>query len=409
MRLATETASEEPDEQGAASIAVLPLRMLSDDVRFESLADAISHEVITELSRLRWLRVIARGSSFRFRDPDVDIVEVGRILNVRYVLSGSLTLFGRKSVISLELADAQSGNVAWADSFENPLEDLLEVWREITSRVASQIESRIESHEANRASARPTASLDAWAAYFRGLWHMYRFNAHDNDTAARLFRRALELDPRFARAHAGLSFTHFQDGFVGYKRNIREQARLTREAAERAFELDPLDPLNVLTMGRADIVADRWEEAMPWLDRATELNPSYAWAFYHRALCEGVVGSGTGGIGYAQKAMSLSPIDPLYYGMLAARSLNHLGQGEDAEAAHWSARAARAPGAHVVITAMASVMSHLAGNADAAQGFSDEVRERDARFDEARFFAALPLRRPSHRERVSGALAQLGF
>ena len=406
--------SPEPDdtvsrEVKPASIAVLPLRMLSDDNRYESLADAISHEVITDLSRLRWLHVIARGSSFRFRGPDVDVREVGRILGVRYILSGSLALFGSSSVINLELAESDTGAVVWADSIENSLEDLLEVWRDISLRVAGNIEGRIETTEADRATTLPTESLDAWASYFRGLWHMYRFNPHDNDLATRLFERALAADDRFARAHAGLSFTHFQNGFIGYKKNAREESRLASHHAERAFECDSLDPLVVLTMGRAEMLRGNWEAALPWFDRSTEMNPNYSWAFYHRALSSAVAGDGSTGPDHAMKAISLSPIDPLHYAMLASRALGHMARGEFEASVPWADRAAGSPGAHVIVRAIAGIAHSLSGDAEGAANHADDVRERDASFTTRRFLSAFPFRQPKLRLEIEGALDGLGF
>ena len=401
--------SGEAQAVSPASIAVLPLWMLGDDRRYESLADAVSQEVITDLSRLRWLHVIARGSSFRFRGADVDAREVGRILGVRYVLSGSLALFEGKSLVSLELVNATDGSVVWADSIENPLAELLQVWRDIALRVASSIEGRIEAEEASRVSTLPTESLDAWAAYFRGLWHMYRFNAHDNQIAARLFERSLAADPRFARAHAGLSFTHFQDSFLGYRRDVRGHQRLALEHAQKACELDGQDAMSVISVGRAEMLRGRWEEAAPWFERSTALNPNFSWAFYHRALASAMMDDGQDGPDHATRAIALSPIDPLHYAMLAARGLGHIAKGEFEEACAWGARAARAPGAHQIISAIAAVAHDLAGDREVALRFADETRERDPRFDQGDFFRSFSFRNEATRARVADSLASFGF
>ena len=241
--------------------------------------------------------------------------------------------------------------------------------------------------------ALPTESLDAWASYFRGLWHMYRFNAHDNDIATHLFTRALEADDRFARAHAGLSFTHFQNGFIGYKKDSREHARLAKQHADRALELDPLDPLTVLSMGRAEMLRGNWEDATPWFDRSTEMNPNYSWAFYHRALSSAVVDDGAVAPEHAMKAISLSPIDPLHYAMLASRSLGHMAQGEYEQGAEWSSRAAKAPNAHVMICAIAAIGSSLAGDGAGAEDHASEIRERDSRFHHPPVLLRVPLPR----------------
>lgn len=396
-----------PTEPG--SIAVLPLQRLGLERRFEPLADAIPHEVIAALSRSRWLHVISRGSSFRFREADIDAREVGRLLGVRYLLTGSLAIIGRRSVVSVELVETQDGRVAWADGFEQGVDELLDVWRDITLQVATRIEGRIESEEASRALQAATEDLDASAAYFRGLWHMYRFNKHDNAVAAALFERALELDPRFGRAHAGLSFTHFQNAFIGYTADTAEQHHLAAHHAEQAYHIDALDPFAVLSMGRSEMLRGRWEEAVPWFDRSTEINPNYAWAFYHRALSAAIVDAGTTGPEHAMKALSLSPVDPLQYAMLTSRGLSHAARGEHDTAYAWAERGAQAPGAHVLISAIAATTALLAERGEDAKRWADDVRDRDPGFHAGRFHRAFPMRSEPTRRQFSRALETLGF
>jgi TolB-like protein len=210
------------------SIAVLPLQLFGADPRYEMLADAVAHEIIVELSRLHWLFVIARGSSFRFRGPDVDLQAASSILGVRYFLTGSVAIEGGRSVVTVELSHATDSRVLWADRFEGPVDNLLELRLTIAARIVTALELRIPMVEATEAAKLPTANLDSWSAYHRGLWHMYRFNAHDNEIAAHLFGRAISADPDFARAHAGLSFTHFQNAFVGYSTDKEAERRLAR-------------------------------------------------------------------------------------------------------------------------------------------------------------------------------------
>ena len=386
------------------SIAVLPLRMLDDDYRSGLLAEAIAHEVIVELSRLSWLHVIARGSSFQIRGPDVDVCQAGSVLGVRYLLTGSMSVFGRRCRLALELAETGDGAVVWADNIEASLEDLMTLRSDITAKVAATVESRIQSREAQQASALPTENLDAWQAYFRGLWHMYRFNAHDNEVASHLFDQALKSDGRFARALSGLSFTHFQNAFIGFSGNPGRERDLAMAKAQEAFALDPLDPFVSLTMGRAEMLQGNWEAAMPWFDRSTEINPSYALAFYHRALSDAVIGSGDEGPDYAMKAIALSPIDPMLYAMLGARAFSHLAQGDLDAAIDWAERAAISPGAHVHIHAIAYLAQALAGNRDASRNWFDQVRRREPQYTDKLFFQAFPIRDERLRATVKSAL-----
>ncbi len=397
------------DHGGMPSIAVLPFQPLGADPRHDMLPDAIAHEVIVELSRLRWLFVIARGSSFRFRGPDVDLRAASQILGVRYFLTGSIGIEGSRSLVTVELSDAAESRVVWADRFEGAVDELQELRLTIAAQIVTALEFRIPMLEATRAASLPTASLDAWSAYHRGLWHMYRFNAHDNEIATQMFDRALSADRSFARAHAGLSFTHFQNAFIGYARDAERERLLAREYAERSMDLDPLDPFVNLTMGRAVMLAGDLDGAVTWFDRSVELNPNFAFAIYNRALVNAVSGLGQESETGAAKAISLSPIDPLHYAMLATRALSHLVREDYAEASEWAERGAKAPNAHVHIRVIAAMANELAGKRQTAEHWASEIRRTSPGFRRKTFFEAFPFRGEETRAVVSDALKRLGM
>ncbi|MEM9622723.1 MAG: winged helix-turn-helix domain-containing protein, partial [Pseudomonadota bacterium] len=331
------------------SIAVLPLQMLSMDSRYDALADAIAHEVIADLSSLRWLRVISRASSFRFRGAQPDLNEVSSTLQVDYVVSGSLAIFADKATVSVELADTRNHSLLWADNIERSLDELFELRTHLTTRITNGIEMRIQSAQAQLMDSLPTENLNAWACYFRALRHLYRFNAHDNNVAVHLLRNALSLDNQFALAHSGLSFAHFQNAFVGYTEDIERQRQLASEHADSAMQIDPLDPVINLAVGRAKMLDGNWEEAIPWFERCTTLSPNNAQSYYHQGLAKVITGQGQVAPELASQALSLSPIDPLQYAFLASGSLGLLAREELESACHWAEKAALAPGAHHLI------------------------------------------------------------
>jgi TolB-like protein len=394
---------------GQPSIAVLPLHSLTADERFGAVGDAISQEVIVELSRLHWLFVIARGSSFRFRGASIDIVEAGRILGARYVLTGTISIVGQTSVVTLELAHTTDDRVVWAERFETSLEELLQLRTAISSKVVAAVETRIHLAEVTAAARLSTESLDAWSAYHRGLWHMYRFRQSDNATAAGLFRRAIEIDPRFARAYAGLSFTHFQDGFLGFANDFDAEVANARRFAEKSYECDPLDPFSTLMMGRASWLEGDIDAGLPWLNRSAELSPNYAFAIYNRAVLGTLCGEGDQSQKDVVKAMALSPIDPLAYAMLSTRGLAHFVRGDYAGGADWANRATREPNAHVHIYAIAAMLNDLAGDAERAKKCAAQVRLLSPTFDQATFFRSFGFRDPEMRALASGALRRLGI
>lgn len=397
------------DSISRPSIAVLPFRLVGDAGRYAAIADALPHDLIVELSRLRWLFVTARGSSFRLRAADTDMGEVGQLLGVRYCLSGSVEIAGSRLAVAVELVDTRDASVVWADRYTGALDDVHQVREDIGARILAALEVQIPVHEAQLARLAVTGNLDAWSAYHLGLQHMYRFNRADNAVASTLFQRAVTLDAGFARAHAGLSFVHFQTAFMRHTDDIAGEVARARRCAERGLELDPLDPFVNFTMGRTFWLEGDLERGLGWLERATSVSPNYAQGIYARAWTETLAGRGLEGRGHVDFALRLSPLDPLHYAMLGTRAFTHMVLDEDAQAADWAERAARSPGAHVLIAMIATAAHALAGDATRATDWAADVRERNAALTRDDFFRAFPIKPAATRSRVAAALAQHGF
>jgi TolB-like protein len=391
------------------SIAVLPFRLVGSSDPELAIADALPQDLITELSRLHWLFVIARGSSFRFRGPDVDIDRVRAALHVRYCLSGSVELRDRTMIVSVELCDTDDRGIVWSDRFRGALGAVHEIREEIVRAVINALEIRIPLHEVQRARLKSPDHLDAWSAYHLGLHHMFRFRKEDNQVATAFFERAVALEPGFARAYAGLSFTHFQDAFLRYTPDVAAAAQLAHRFAERCLELDPVDPFGNCTMGRAVLLRGDLDGCLPWLERANLLSPNYAQATYSRAWTQSLLGRPRESQANVAAALALSPMDPLVYAMWAVRAFCHMGLGELAEAAAAAERAATSPGAHALIELIA-VAGH-GMNHDDAQAMT-RVRSARARVPDltrAEFFRAFPFRDPATRARIDETLGRFGF
>ncbi len=391
------------------SLAVLPFRFVGGEPRFAALATALPDELIADLARLRWLFVTARGSSFRLRTPDNDFSDVGRLLGVRYCLWGTIEVAGLKLVVVVELVDTRDGGIVWADRFSTRVDDMHLVREQIRAQVLTALEIRIPIHEASLARLMAVENLDAWSAYHLGLQHLYRFNRRDNAAAAALFQRALSLDPTFARAHAGLSFVHFQSAFMHYTDDIAAAIGQARSCAERGLEFDPLDPFVNFTMGRTYWLEGDLDTSLRWLERATNVSPSFAQGIYARGWTEAMAGRAAESKEHVDLAMRLSPIDPLHYAMTATRGWAHLMAGEYAEGAQWIERGARSPGAHVLIAMVAAAAHALTGDAARAAFWAANVRERSPELTRGDFFRAFPIHAGPTRARIERALAQLGF
>jgi TolB-like protein/Tfp pilus assembly protein PilF len=409
VQLVAQPVGQSAEQTSRPSIAVLPFRLLGDAGPHAAIADAIPHELITELSRLRWLFVTARGSSFRLRAPDMDMGAVGRVLGVRYCLSGTVDVADSNLAVTVELVDTRDGGVVWAERFAGTIDDVHSIREEIRSRILTALEIQIPLHEATLARLTVTGNLDAWSAYHLGLQHMYRFNRTDNAAATAMFQQAVARDPGFARAHAGLSFVHFQTAFMRHTDDIAGEAELARRFAQRGLELDPLDPFVNFTMGRTFWLAGDLDSGLAWLERATSISPNYAQGIYARAWTETLAGRGLEGRGHVDLAMRLSPLDPLYYAMLGTRAFTHMVVGEDAAAAEWAERAARAPGAHVLIAMIACATQAIVGDDSRASEWAANVRSRNPVLARADFFRSFPMKSEVTKARLAGALERFGF
>ncbi len=400
---------EAADTGGRPAIAVLPFRRLGKAGPYDAIAEGLPHELIAELARLRWLLVIARGSSFRFRDPDLDLRDLGRLLQARYCLTGSVEVSAKQPAVTAELVDTRSNEVVWAERYTGDVDELHAFREDIRSRILASLEIQIPLHEATAARLTVTENLDAWSAYHLGLQHVYRFNRKDSEQAARLFKQAVQQDPGFARAHAGLSFTHFQAAFLHQTDDVAGEILRARECSQRAMNIEPLDPFVNFTMGRSYWLEGDLEHATSWLERTTSLSPNYAQGLYALAWTNSLSGAELLGRERVDLAMRLSPLDPLYYGMLGTRGFTHMARGEDAEAVEWAERAANSPGAHVLIDLIAAVAHTLNGNAKRAAEWSARVRERNPLLTGDDFFRAFPIGSEPMRARVTQALQALGY
>jgi TolB-like protein/DNA-binding winged helix-turn-helix (wHTH) protein len=404
--------TEGPEGSGGAcsrpSLAVLPFRPIGGG-KYAALALALPDELITALSRLRWLLITARGSSFRLQAADSDVREVGALLRVRYCLSGTVEVLGRNIAVAVELADTRDAGIVWGDRFSGRIDDVHAMRADICSHVLMALEIQIPVHEASLARHRANENLDAWSTYHLGLQHLYRFNRLDNTAATSLFQRAVTLDSGFARAYAGLSFMHFQTAFMRYSDDIATEILQARRHAERAVELDPLDPFVNFTMGRTYWLEGDLETALGWLERATTISPHYAQGLYARAWTQVLAARPRESRANVDLAMRLSPLDPLHYAMQGTRAFTHMAIGEDVEAADWADRAARSPGAHVLIAMISAAAHALALEAPRAAYWAANVRARNSSLTRADFSRAFPMQSEAMRARVLGALERLGF
>jgi adenylate cyclase len=355
------------------SIAVLPFDNLSGDPEQEYFVDGMAEDLITAFSRMRWLSVTARNSTFSYKGQSPDVRQVGRELGVGYVLEGSVRKGGNRVRISAQLIDANDGNHIWAQRYDRELEDIFDVQDEITLTIAGAIEPELAQIERERARSKPAENLDAWDLCQRGLWHMWQLNKDDNVEAQKFFRKAIEIDPRFAAAYANLACSHYFDSVFAYDDAPQRSALLAATAAKQALAIDDKDAMAHCALGRTLSIQGDYPAGIAELRVALDLNPSFALAHYGLGLALILSGQGAQALQSLAAARQLSPHDPYtwLFEMQTANAHILLGQFEDA--VQFSKSALRRPGAGFwAYAALASALGHL-GRIDEARAAWEEL------------------------------------
>ena len=358
-----------------ASLAVMPFLEEADSGGVRGgFADGLTHDIITRLAKLRDFFVIARGSVFALAERNIGPEDAGRRLNVDYVASGSVRYATGRVTVRVELIEVRTARIVWAEAFDHKLDDTFMVLDEIGNCIVSSISTEIEMVERNHAILKAPNSLNAWEAYHRGLWHMYRFTRTENELAQHFFGVAVRLDPTFARAYAGLSFTHWQNAFQRWGDREQESDRAF-ETAGQSLLVDDHNPAAHWAMGRALWLRGRQDESLHELEKAVDLSPNFALGHYALSFVQSQSGDPLAAIGSSDHSRHLSPFDPLLFGMLGARAMAHVRLGQFDEAAEWALKAAARPNAHAIILAIAAHCLALAGRLDEARAFAASIRK----------------------------------
>jgi TolB-like protein len=342
------------------SIAVLPFANMSGDPEQEYFADGMVEEIITALSRIRWLFVIARNSSFAYKGQSVDVKQVGRELGVRYVLEGSVRKAGGRVRITAQLIDATNGTHLWADRFDGTLEDVFELQDQVAISVAGIIEPTLQAAEVRRAADRPTSDPTAYDLYLRAvpLWA-----SHEKERitqALDLLARAIERDPHYGPALGLAALCHQLFAASDWTNNSETHRREGIGLARRALRCSPDDP-DVLA-NAAVVLGSLGEDidvAIGSIDRALALNPSFARGWVWSARLRNYAGQPDLAIEHFKTSLRLSPRDRMGTFSLplgSAYFLKH--QFEDA-AAILMAALEQAPGLPVAYQLLASCYAHM--------------------------------------------------
>ncbi len=371
------------------SICVMPFEDQSGANRdYGWIADAFAHDLTTRLAKLRSFFVIAQGTMLALRERGLGPKAAGETLDVDFAVSGLVQRRGDRLRIAVSVIETRSARVVWAETFEEVSGDVFLVLDEIGTRIVASIANEVEAVERNNAALKPPNSLDAWGAYHRALWHLYRFNQIDNESAQHFFELAIRLDPSFSRAHAGLSSTHFQNAFQGWAKRDR-QVDHAIAAGRQSLLVDDHDPAAHWAMGRALWLLGHRDESLEALEQAIDLSPSFAQGHYSLAFVHAQAGDPLIAIASSDHSRHLSPFDPLLFGMLGARAMALVRLGRIEEAADWAVRAAARPNAHAQILAIAAFSLGLAGRLEEGRGYLAAIQETLPRYGVDDFLTAM--------------------
>jgi TolB-like protein len=324
------------------SIAVLPFQNLSADPEQEYFADGVVEDITMALSRLGWLFVIDRNSSFTYKGRAVDVKRVGRELGVRYVLEGSVRRAGNRIRIAGQLIYTKTGAHLWTDRFEGALQDMFDLQDHVTSSVVGAIAPKLQGAEIARAKHKPTANLDAYDYYLRGLARTRRWTIEANGEALQLFAKATSLDTGLACAYGMAAWCYVQRKARGWMIDPTSECAEASRLAWKAVRLGGDDPV-ALSMGSYALafVAHEFDDAAAFMDRGLAVNPNSAQAWTLSSWLRVWTGEFDLALDHAARAMRLSPVDPSLYAMLGAAAYAHFLAGRYDVASSYAEQAIR--------------------------------------------------------------------
>jgi TolB-like protein len=321
------------------SIAVLPFANLSGEKEQEYLADGITEDIITALTRFRWFFVIARNSSFAYKGKSLDAKQVAQELGVQYLLEGSVRKSGQHIRISAQLIDAASGKHIWAKRYDLELTEVFAIQDEIAERVAGAIEPELLKSEGAQAAARHTGNMTAWDLVRRGTWYFHQVTRDTHLKARELFRQACKIDPELPEAHLWLG--RVSAGVVPYGWTDNPVADLQEgmEAALKAVQLDERNPYAHYALAIVSVYSDRLDDAIRAARKATEISPSFALGHVVLGMALLFSGRALEAVAPLEYGLRLSPYDPQNFVWFNVLALARLFSGRREAALEAAARA----------------------------------------------------------------------
>jgi TolB-like protein len=390
------------------AIAVLPFTNMTDDPAQDYFSDGISEDIITALSKLRWFFVIARNSSFIYKGKTVHLKQIGEELGVGYVVEGSVRKVGERVRITAQLNDVATGSHIWAERYDRDLADVFAVQDEITEAIVAAIEPQLYAAENFRARRKPPDSMDAWDLVMRALSHYWRVTRQDNVVAQALLEKATALDPSYGQALGVLATSHTFSAHMGWEDKAVAMP-IAERAAASAILADSEDPWAHFALGGVRLFARRFDDSLAEFEEALRLNPNFSLAQGYYGLVLAYSGRWEEAAQAAQRAMRLSPRDPLnaiYCGIAAYAQ--YVGRNYE-EAMRLARDGIRQRsdfvGAHRVLTAAAA----MAGQNDPASAALKELCRAQPNISLGWIAKEMPIKHDAEREHYLEGFRRAGL
>jgi len=392
---------------GAPVIAVLAFNNLSADPGQEYFSDGIAEDIITDLSKLTELRVIARNSSFTYKGKPVDLKRVGRELGARYVLEGSVRKVGDRVRVTSQLSDAADGVQVWAERYDRDLIDIFRVQDELTLEIIRALRIHLSTEKHRQLTRRSDVSIEAHNLFLRGREQAYKTTAEGNPIARQLLAQAIELSPTFASAHAFVAFTHIDDYVMGWIEHPERSLELGVAIARRAHELESDNPEVLFIMSMALQWSRRLDDSLEFAQRCLQVAPNCAMGWLQLANLLHYLGDEEESLRALDRYFELDPLYPAVALYFRAEAESALGRYQDAVAT-LRQQLTRNPRSQTSYALLASCYGHLDRMEDASAAWSEVLRIEPG-FSLERRRRILPYRNPETFERRIEGLRKAGL
>ena len=393
------------------SIAVLPFVNMSGSKDQEFFCDGVTDQIITSLSKIPQLFVIASNSTFVYKGKPVKVQQVAEDLGVRYVLEGSIQKAGERIRIRAQLIDAIDGRHMWAESYDRGVEDVFAIQDEIAGNIITSLQVQLTGGEYARAMGKGTKKLEALEMFWQAHHHLLRFTKEDNLLCRRYSEKAIEIDPKYPSAWAELGFSYNHDSLYGWSSSREQSMKLAEECAQKALSLNSSEPKALILLSQISVNKKEFDKALEYAERAVEANPNDQWAFFFLGTALRILGRHEEAIVNARKAIRLTPYYPAapllvlgYCSFLLRKYDDALSAGEELLA---RSRKGQAPNwwGYVLMIAIHSEL----GEEEKARQYGAEILNADPNWNLEIWKRTMPSKNQSDMDRILDAARKAGL